>query len=195
MSRVAERAGLSAPAAGELVKVTLQALGRQLRAAHAAALADELPPTLSGWLGTGGNGPRGLPPLLEAVARGEAGSLSFAAEHAATVCQILAENLRPEALRALTEALPDDVAALFLPREERPFEHVRVDPSHRTLSEADSASSHPVFRSRAPDRAHSESVARSSDPHSDTKLSSARGLSQEREGQTLAEAHPRSGHR
>ena len=35
-----------------------------------------------------------------------------------------------------------------------------------------------------------ESIARSDDPHADTKLSSSRGLTQEREGRSLSAAHP-----
>jgi len=40
--------------------------------------------------------------------------------------------------------------------------------------------------------AHRHSVARSDDPHADSKLSSARGLRQEREQRTLASGRPGS---
>jgi hypothetical protein len=40
------------------------------------------------------------------------------------------------------------------------------------------------------DRAHADSVARSDAPHEDTKLSSARGTTQERLHETLAEGRP-----
>lgn len=40
----------------------------------------------------------------------------------------------------------------------------------------------------------SESVAKSENPHADTKLSSSHGLTQEREHDTLAEGRPGSKH-
>ncbi|MGK3946180.1 DUF2267 domain-containing protein, partial [Streptomyces caeruleatus] len=83
-------------AAGELTRVTLRGLGAQLHAAQVADLSDELPPTLAAWLGSAPHGgPRGLAPLLERVAVAEPGSVSFAAEHVAVVCQAIAEVLRP----------------------------------------------------------------------------------------------------
>jgi hypothetical protein len=39
---------------------------------------------------------------------------------------------------------------------------------------------------------HSHSVAANDNPHGDTKLSSSRGTTQEREHETLAEGHPSS---
>ncbi len=190
LSRVAERTGLPPPQAGALTQLTLRALSAQLHARQAADLADELPPTMSVWLTAGRTGERGLAALLAAVAPGEPGSMGFAYEHVATVCEALAATLRPEALRALTEALPADVAALLRANDEPRFEPVRVDASRRTLAEADAASRRPLFRSAPPETAHTESVARSAEPHADTKLSSARGLTQERERETLAEGKP-----
>ena len=43
-----------------------------------------------------------------------------------------------------------------------------------------------------PETAHAESVARSDDPHADTRLSSSQGMTQERRGETLAEGRPGS---
>jgi hypothetical protein len=42
--------------------------------------------------------------------------------------------------------------------------------------------------------AHAHSVARSENPHADTKLSSSPGLTQERLGDSLAEARPGPAH-
>lgn len=150
LRRVAERGGLEPAAAGHLTEIVLKALAGQLHATQAAELADELPPTLGAWVLQAERGrPRGLSPLLERVALNEPGGLSFTAEHTAVVCQALAEALRPAALHALTGALPDDVARLLEPREPAPdFHPVRVDPSRRTLAEADASSSHPLFRAR-----------------------------------------------
>lgn len=60
------------------------------------------------------------------MAPSEPGSLTFTLEHVGTLCEVLATVLRPEALHALSIALPSDVAALLQPREQ--------PPSHRTLS-------------------------------------------------------------
>jgi hypothetical protein len=65
---------------------------------------------------------------------------------------------------------------------------VHHDATHHTLAEASASSSRPLYAAQ-PQRAQSESVARSDNPHGETKLSSARGLTQEREDETLAAAH------
>jgi uncharacterized protein (DUF2267 family) len=193
LSRVAERAGLEPGATGTLTQLTLRALGGQLHARQAVELAQELPPTLASWLVTTPSNARGLTALLAEIAPFEPGSLAFTLEHVESVCLVLADTLRPEALRALTEALPADVAALLVPRSEPTFERVPVDSSRRTLAEADAASEHPIYRSPPPERAHSQSVARAKEPHAETKLSSAHGLTQEREHETLAEGRPYHG--
>ncbi|MBL8955366.1 MAG: DUF2267 domain-containing protein [Myxococcaceae bacterium] len=114
LRRVAERAGLSAAVGGDLAEATLRGLGEQLAAEHAAAFAAELPPILEGWLTAARPGnTRGLATLLERLARGDGRGLSFCAQHAAVVLQVLAEMLRPAAVLALIQALPSDVAALL----------------------------------------------------------------------------------
>ncbi|HLM72216.1 MAG TPA: hypothetical protein VK459_05985 [Polyangiaceae bacterium] len=52
-------------------------------------------------------------------------------------------------------------------------------------------SGHPLSEARF-EPAHTHSVARSDNPHEDTKLSSSRGLTQERLEDTLAEGKPGS---
>jgi hypothetical protein len=65
-----------------------------------------------------------------------------------------------------------------------------VDPGRgTTLATGRPGSRHPVSEAHE-DRAHTESIARSDDPHGDTKLSSSRGLTQERLRETLAEGRP-----
>ncbi|MBK7859660.1 MAG: DUF2267 domain-containing protein [Archangiaceae bacterium] len=118
LRRVAERAGLSAAVGGDLTEATLRGLGEQLPAEHSAALAGELPPTLGVWLSaTDPGSARGLGALLERLAQGDGRGLSFCAQHAAVVLQVLAEVLRPAAVRALAQALPDDIAALLRPSD------------------------------------------------------------------------------
>ncbi|MBK7859904.1 MAG: DUF2267 domain-containing protein [Archangiaceae bacterium] len=148
LSRVAERAGLSAAEAGQLTRVTLHALSEQLHARAAAELAFELPPTLASWVASSPGPARGRPALLAQVAPTEPGSVAFTLEHVESVCEVLAMTLRPAALRALTEGLPDDVAVLLQRRDEGRASPVRVDSTHRTLAEADAPSLHPLFRAR-----------------------------------------------
>jgi hypothetical protein len=88
------------------------------------------------------------------------------------------------------EALPEPMSVLFTPREPvEDFTYVHLDPGRRTLAEGRPGSPHPLSEAR-PERAHSHSVARTDNPHGDTKLSSASGLTQEREQETLAAGHP-----
>jgi hypothetical protein len=57
-----------------------------------------------------------------------------------------------------------------------------------TLAEGRPGSRHPLSEARS-DRSQSESVVATENPHADTKLSSAHGLTQEREGESLATGH------
>lgn len=110
--------------------------------------------------------------------------------------------------RALREVLPEDAAARLrplLPEALRPEldepseplpppvpeRHERPDApgEGRTLATGRPGSRHPLSEA-APRTAHSQSVARNDDPHGDTKLSGARGLTQERLHESLAEGHP-----
>jgi uncharacterized protein (DUF2267 family) len=157
------------------------------------ALAEDLPASLStGLRSEGSHEELGLAELHARIARRENVRLGFAVEHAGVVCQAVAEALSPGALYRLRTALPEPIGALFSPHEpvER-FEHVHLDPSHHTLAEGQPGSRHPLSQSR-PERAHAHSVARADNPHGDTKLSSAAGLTQEREQETLATGHPGS---
>ena len=189
--RVAEHTGMTSTEAHELAGLVLREIGKQLTAAQAGALADELPPKLARALREGEHGhTRGLHALEVAVAREEDVRFPVAAEHVLAVCQVLAWGLRPEALRAVRLALPEDLAALLvhLPPTGAP-ERVHLDRTRRTLAEGEAGSTRPLYRS-APDRAHTQSVVRAENPHADTKLSSATGLTQERESESIATARP-----
>jgi len=129
--------------------------------------------------------------------------LGVAVEHVQIVGQALSELLSPELVLRLKRHLPR-LAALFSPpaRPSRPPDHAYVlrapEPAASTLaqgrpggarplSEARPGSEHPLSEAR-PERAHRHSVARADEPHADSKLSSAHGLTQEREGESLAQA-------
>ncbi|MCP3142293.1 DUF2267 domain-containing protein [Pyxidicoccus xibeiensis] len=193
LSRVAERAGLAdAEDAARTVRAVLEVVGERLGRRELQALAEDLPTPLGALLRDGTHGQDfDLAELYARVARREHVRPGFAVEHTGIVCQVLAEALSDGALHQLREALPEPLAALFMPRAHRErFEYVHLDPvHHHTLAEGQPGSQHPVSRARA-ERAHTHSVARSDEPHADTRLSSASGLTQERERETLATAHP-----
>ncbi len=192
LSQVAGRTGLEAPGeADRATRAVLEAVGARLTRQDRRVLAEDLPAPLTDMLWSGPPGQDfGLEELHARVAEREHVREGFAVEHTDTVCQVLAEALSPAALHRLQENLPGPLAALFTPREpSKRFEHVHLEPGRQTLAEGRPGSQHPVSQAR-PERAHTHSVARSANPHGDTKLSSARGLTQEREHTTLAEAHP-----
>jgi uncharacterized protein (DUF2267 family) len=194
LSQVAERAGLAGlEEAAQTVRTVLAIICERLSWPVIQTLAEELPVSLSTGLRSGG--PRqelDLAELQGRVARSENVRPGFAVEHTGVVCQVVAEALSPGTLYQLRAALPEAIGALFAPREPvEHFEHVHLDPNHHTLAEGRPGSRHPLSESR-PERAHAHSVAQADNPHGDTKLSSATGLTQEREQETLAAGHPGS---
>ncbi len=192
LSHVAERAGLQGMQEAErTVRSVLRSLCERLSWSSIQSLLEDLPAPLSECLSdVMPHQEFNLAELHARVASREQVRLGVAVERTGVVCQVLAEALSPAALYRLREALPGPMAALLTPREpEAPFEHVRLEPSHHTLAEGRPGSRHPLSEAQ-PDRAHTHSVAREDNPHEDTKLSSARGLTQEREQETLAAGHP-----
>jgi uncharacterized protein (DUF2267 family) len=194
LSQVAERAGLAGlEEAAQTVRTVLAVICERLDWPVIQALAEELPVPLP--TGSRLGGPQqgfDLAELQARVARSENVRPGFAVEHTGAVCQVVAEALSPGTLYRLRAALPEPMGALFTPREPvGHFEHAHLDPSHHTLAEGRPGSRHPLSESR-PERAHAYSVARTDNPHGETKLSSATGLTQEREQETLAAGHPGS---
>lgn len=179
---------------GEAVEVTLELLGEGLSGAERAGLSRELPAPLGTYLGRSKRERRlALPAFYEHVAeRLFDVTRGIAIEQAQIVGRVLAEWLTPESLRRLHGALPE-FAELLTPGEEP--EPVAVAGTGKragrrtSLAEGRPGSSHPLASARPP-QAHTESIARSDDPHGDTKLSGSQGLTQEREGETLARGRP-----
>ncbi|MCI0570308.1 MAG: DUF2267 domain-containing protein [Myxococcaceae bacterium] len=186
--RVADRTGLaSTEDAARTVRIVLEAIGPLLRWADREALAGDLPAPLTERLRSVDHTETlDLAQLYARIAGREGVHPGFAVEHTGVVCQVLAEALSPGTLHRLRDALPEAVSALFVPRElEEHVEHVDVDSRHHTLAEGRPGSRHPLSEAR-PERAQTHSVVRADNPHGDTKLSSATGLTQEREHETLA---------
>jgi uncharacterized protein (DUF2267 family) len=125
---------------------------------------------------------------------------AISTEHAQVACAVLAGALSEVTLQRLSRQLPW-LATLFarpdaraVPRGTHSLQ-AALAPEHtlaagrpgssQPLSEARPTSQRPLSEAK-PESAHAQSVARSDDPHAGTKLSSASGLTQEREQESLA---------
>jgi uncharacterized protein (DUF2267 family) len=185
IERVVLHSGLDDEAARRATEAVLAGLRRELGRPEAEALANELPADLADVARHGRySGDRDL---ASWVAAEEHLSPAAAIEHAASVCRALAELLTPTTLERLRRALPPKTATLLEPSSTERREHR----SHggTTLADARPGSRHPVSEA-APARAQADSVVASDNPHGDTKLSTSRGLTQEREHESIAEGHP-----
>lgn len=119
--------------------------------------------------------------LYERVARDASVDIGAARELTQIVCGAMTID---------ASRLPPDVAALFERRDIGSGE----PPPHKalhghTLATGKPGSAHPLSEAKA-ERAQSHSVVREDNPHGDTKLSSASGLSQEDAAESLATARP-----
>jgi hypothetical protein len=118
---------------------------------------------------------------------------SKAVEGVQVVLEVLATELPEELVLRLRKALHASIAERIAPRagdEPEPPPHVHLHPpvAHPrppTLSTGKPGWGHPLSES-APQVAHRDSVAASSDPHGATKVSSARGITQEQDDRTIA---------
>jgi uncharacterized protein (DUF2267 family) len=185
ISRVVLHSGLADERAQAAIVAVLSGLRRQLGAPEAEALADVLPTDFADVLRRGhyDGGP-----VAARVAALEDVPLGQAIEHTASVCRALADLLPDPALVRLRHALPSETSTLLAPSAEqasgRPAHHRR-----ETLAEGRPGSRHPLSEARPPG-AQANSVVASDNPHGDTKLSSSRGLTQEREEESLAVGRP-----
>jgi uncharacterized protein (DUF2267 family) len=195
VEEVAARAGFpDAEGAERATRAVLGVIAERLSRSECEALAEALPagfvePLRRAELDAGFE----VDDLYACVAREERVTIGFAKEHAVSVCQVVAEALSDEALGRLERALPRSIATLFERGSTASDLPPRATSRGGTLAEGRPGSSHPISEAR-PERAHGESVARAENPHGDTKLSSSRGLTQEREGESLATGRPGSSH-
>jgi len=112
-----------------------------------------------------------------------------AREVVASVCHVLGEQLSDDMLARLRRALPAWIAAYAVrPAAEATVPVARAARRNDTLAEGHPGSHAKLSDARA-DRTQQASVA-AANPHGDAKLSSATGMTQEREHETLAEGHP-----
>ncbi|MFT3767757.1 MAG: DUF2267 domain-containing protein [Minicystis sp.] len=198
VAEVQRRAGLEGPEEAErLLAVTARALGERLLPDEAGPVASALPePAAQRIREARYERDFDIDELYDRVGRREGAGHGFGREHAQAVCQIIGESV-PEAVRVrLQKHLGPSFAPLFEPRPHTspPPRPVHASPSVEpgrgtTLATGRPGSRHPVSEAQA-DRAHAASIARSADPHGETKLSSSHGLTQERLRDTLAEGKP-----
>lgn len=179
--------------AAAALKATLLALGESLPDRERKRVADALSVRERAVLQAAAyRGELDTAELYDRVRSYEGVALGFAREHAQVVCRAIGELLDDEVRALLDRVLPEELALLFHPRvpvERSPETHHAHSGSHHTLATGRPGSSHPVSES-APPGAQSHSVARESNPHGDTKLSSAHGMTQESVDESLATSHP-----
>ena len=195
LEHVTERAGLPTTTASAVVTQTVcHTLGECLAPATARRLADELPDELAAGLREAGHGNRlELQPWLERISHEAKVRMSVALELSAAVAMTLAEAIPEHVAEAVRQELSAPIAHLFQPPPQLHAPSApRLDPRRHTLAEGQPGSEQPLYAAR-PNRAQSESVVNAANPHGDTKLSSATGLTQEREEESLAGAHEHVG--
>lgn len=193
LDRVREHTGLSERAVVETaVRAVTEALGALIDHAHREEIAAHLPRELAQPL-------RRREPeedasgatFLRMVSGIEHLPPRFAVEHATAVLEAIGGELHPDIRRRITSRLPAEMRDWMEPRVmrvPRPREPKAAGAEEHRLADARPGSRHPIS-DVAPRGAHSHSVAASDDPHADSRLSSAHGMTQEREHEDLAEGH------
>ncbi|HVH40768.1 MAG TPA: DUF2267 domain-containing protein, partial [Labilithrix sp.] len=174
------------------VAAVLRVLGERLTDDEAITLAHALPVELERTLEQARYaGDFDADELHARVARAAEVPIGTARERTSIVLRSLGELLEHDVVVRLARALPDGIAHQLEPPELGPAPpHLAARPAPRaTLATGRPGSRHPLAEG-APPSGHTHSIARNDDPHAETKLSSARGLTQERLGETLATGHP-----
>ncbi|MDI1475187.1 DUF2267 domain-containing protein [Polyangium sp. y55x31] len=198
LDEVAWRGGLGETSlARTLTEAVFRSFAETLVPDEARALAHALPAPLATFILDGPHlGDLSEDALYRRVADREGTLIGFAIEHTRLVLGVLGDHL-PETTRVrLRRHLEPDLGELLAPHEPVPPPPVHLRRPHEpelgkgnTLATGRPGSRKPLSEAR-PERAHADSVVRAENPHEETKLSSSRGLTQEREHETLAEGEP-----
>ncbi len=193
--RVKELGGLAGPSeAMRAIRATLMAIGERLHDDERAALARELPSSTTTAIGrVAYAGDFDRDELYARVARHGGIERGFALEQTQIVCRALAEALPEAALTHLRKSLGPSIGSLLDVPEPMATLPRHASTTDSTLASGRDGSRHPLSESRF-DRAQSGSVARSDNPHADTKLSSAHGTTEEQLHETLATGRPGAAH-
>lgn len=191
---VARHTGLDAADAEHVTEAVVDALGELLTTDEAHAICAHLPPRLAELLlvGVGRDAHGDVESLVAGVAWRENVPRAVALEHVTSVCDAIAARLPPSVRERLRADLPRELATLLTESASSVppahFTRTRRHPPRPTLASGRPGSTHPVSEARA-DRAQTHSVT-NPEPHADSKLSSARGTTQEQTHGTLAEGEP-----
>jgi uncharacterized protein (DUF2267 family) len=195
VTAVAERIGSATAAEAErAIVATLEALSQRMLHIDINVVADRLPKDFSAALRRhcGTEEEFGAHELYARVAQTEDLQLGFGMEHVQVICQLLARQLDTDGLAHLRLRMPDDILALFdFDRADsdsslRPAAVPAVpEPRRNTLARGRPGSERPLSEGAAIS-AHTDSIARSDDPHGDTKLASTTGLSMQRRHEDVA---------
>lgn len=196
LQRIAEKGLFDHDVAAKALRLTLSVVGQRLTDDEAAALASSLPNELARVVEASDHdeftSDLGADELYDRVRRREKVPAGIAREHVNIVLQVLGSALEDDVRQRLVRGLPRELGQQLLPSsygEPPPYATGAHAPPLNTLASGRPGSRHPVSEA-APDRAHAHSVARNASPHSETKLSSSHGLTQERHRESLASGHP-----
>jgi uncharacterized protein (DUF2267 family) len=189
--RVALHAGLDRDGAERALTAVASVLGQRLGRPEAEALAGELPAACgAALLGAAFDGAFDRDDFVARVAAREGVAAGFAIEHVVAVLGAIGEAASQPTLARLEHALGAELFAPFTTHSAAaaPAAAPHVGGGH-TLADGRPGSRHPLSEA-APPAGQSESVARSAAPHAATKLSTAHGLTQEREHEDLKSGRP-----
>ncbi len=186
--------GLTEEAARSSLYATIAVLAERLVADEASALAEVLPAELAESVaGVEYDSDFSADELFERVRRRMHTNPGRAREDAEVVLAVLGALVSGDRRLRIARGLPEQAAEIWLGSRE-----LGAAPSYRgparapaisTLASARPGSTHPLSEA-APSPGHSSSVARDPSPHEATKLSGAKGLTQERLDETLGAGHP-----
>jgi uncharacterized protein (DUF2267 family) len=194
IEQVRVRTGLGSRAMVETaVRAVTEALGALIDHAHRDEIAAHFPSPIAQMLrGAPSDADADASAFLRRVAGVEHLPAGFAVEHATAILETIGGALHPSARRQLASRLPEEMRDWIEPRRVTPAPPLERSPQpapSQTLAEGHPGSRHPLSEA-APPGAQSESVASRVDPHANSRLSSAAGMTQEREHEDLAEGHP-----
>jgi uncharacterized protein (DUF2267 family) len=175
------------------LRSTLRVLGERLTDDEAGAVAARLPEELARIVDQAEyDGDFDDAEFYERVRRRAKTAPGTAREHADVVLRAIGEAIDDELRARLVRVLPGSLGRQLLPAdtgEIPPHPIAHRTPSFSTLAHGRPGSLHPLSEA-SPPAGQTHSVARNDDPHGETKLSSARGLTQERHRESLATAKP-----
>jgi uncharacterized protein (DUF2267 family) len=194
MARLAERGLADDETARAALRATLAVLGERLVEDEGRALANVLPADLAAIIESSAyDADISADELFERVGRRLRTNASRAREDAEIVLAALGECMTLDVRRRIARGLPEQAAELLRGDRElgEPPPHASAPhaPKIATLASSRPGSMHPLSEAEPPSgQAHS--VARNASPHVETKLSGAKGLTQERFDDTLGAGRP-----